>query len=270
MQCNQAQELITALVDEEISPADRASLRQHLEACTACQLSYQQEQELQRELRRVARRVRAPLSLHERVGRALQPGPASQPPQSFRHYVFSSLAVLFRPAFALALLTLLVLPAIYFAGLTARPMALVLVETYGRIQRGETLSAGPSDPGRLKAELVQAVGGAFAPMGYDFSAMKIKPTRATVRDIGGRKAIAVVYEGQGPTLICFTFLGTEKDAPPSAQVFFDDEKKMTFYSFRVGAVAAVLHREGDTICILASTMPAEDLLALARAKARAA
>ena len=34
-----------------------------------------------------------------------------------------------------------------------------------------------------------------------------------------------------------------------------------------GGMNAVLHREGDVICILASEMPMEELLALARSKA---
>jgi len=49
--------------------------------------------------------------------------------------------------------------------------------------------------------------------------------------------------------------------------FFDADKKMNFYAFSQGCMNAILHREGDVICILASEMPMEELLALARSKA---
>ena len=43
---------------------------------------------------------------------------------------------------------------------------------------------------------------------------------------------------------------------------------MNFYAFSYDRVNAVLHREGDVICILAAEMPMEKLLALAKSKAK--
>jgi hypothetical protein len=77
-----------------------------------------------------------------------------------------------------------------------------------------------------------------------------------------------VYQGQGPTVTCFTFLGSESDAPPAAAVFFDAVKKINFYSYGEGDVQAVMHAEGGVICIMVSKMPASDLLAMMRDKAR--
>jgi hypothetical protein len=173
-----------------------------------------------------------------------------------------------QPAFVVAVLMLFIVPALYFTRMTAPPISLMVVETYGKIQRGEMQLVSSPNPEKLKEQLVQAVGGAFAPMGYDFSMINLKPTGALVGELAGRKMIAVVYQGKGPSLICYTFLGTEKDAPASAGAFLDHEKNLRFYIFTVDAINAVMHREGDTICILASTMPAHELLALARAKAR--
>jgi hypothetical protein len=63
-------------------------------------------------------------------------------------------------------------------------------------------------------------------------------------------------------------LGSDEDAPPNAARFYDAGKKMNFYAFSSGSVNAVFHREGDLICILASDMPMEKLLALAQSKAQ--
>jgi hypothetical protein len=120
----------------------------------------------------------------------------------------------------------------------------------------------------LKRQLVHAVGGRFAPMGFDLSVMKLYPVAGYVEKIDGRDVMVTVYQGAGPTVTCFTFLGTESDAPPDATVFFDESKKINFYSFASGDFHAVMHRENEVICILVSKMPPAELLGLVRAQAR--
>ena len=53
MKCEEAQELITALVDEELSHLERASIEAHLEYCPRCRWAYEQEQALKREIHKV-------------------------------------------------------------------------------------------------------------------------------------------------------------------------------------------------------------------------
>jgi hypothetical protein len=44
--------------------------------------------------------------------------------------------------------------------------------------------------------------------------------------------------------------------------------KMNFYAFLRAGTNAVLHPEGDVICILVSEMPMDELLALVKSKAQ--
>jgi hypothetical protein len=98
--------------------------------------------------------------------------------------------------------------------------------------------------------------------------MDLRPVAGVVREIQGRKVLVAIYQGGGGAILCYTFLGAEKDAPPNAARFFDPEKKISFYAFSSDRVNAVLHREGEVICILASEMPMDELLALAKSKAK--
>jgi hypothetical protein len=59
----------------------------------------------------------------------------------------------------------------------------------------------------------------------------------------------------------------EKDAPREAAVFYDQGRKINFYTFSRNGFNAVLHPEGEVICILMSDLSAEKLLALALGKA---
>ena len=83
------------------------------------------------------------------------------------------------------------------------------------------------------------------------------------------KILVAIYQGQGGTLFCYTFVGSDADAPPNSATFFEPAKKMNLYAFSRGPVNAVLHREGEVICILASEMPMAELLELTRSKAKA-
>ena len=90
-----------------------------------------------------------------------------------------------------------------------------------------------------------------------------------VQDIDGRQVLVTVYSGSGPSVTCFTFIGTEDDAPKDATVFFDGGTNVEFYEFSRNGYNAVLHREGNVICLLMSKMPAQELLELARGSAPA-
>src|SRR5215510_6461221 len=92
----------------------------------------------------------------------------------------------------------------------------------------------------------------------------VKPIGGTVQEVDGRQILVAVFRGNGLSIMCFTFLGTEEDAPKNATVFLDPETKIRFYSFFRNGINAVLHREDNTICVLTSNMAAEELLSLVK------
>jgi hypothetical protein len=147
-------------------------------------------------------------------------------------------------------------------------VALAALETYDLFLRGKLSVQRLENTEELAQQLTRAVDGRFHPMGYDLTAMNLKPVAGLVREIKGRKILVAIYQGQGGSLFCYTFLGSEEDAPINAARFYDAGNKMNFYAFSSGPVNAVFHREGDLICILASEMPMEKLLALAQSKAQ--
>ena len=60
MNCEEAQDLITALIDDELSEWESASIKSHLEQCVRCQTMHQQERALKAEVRMAAASVTAP------------------------------------------------------------------------------------------------------------------------------------------------------------------------------------------------------------------
>jgi hypothetical protein len=268
MTCRETQEFITALVDQELDQPDRLLLEAHLNECAACRIALQEERALKERIRAAGERVRAPNHLRSKVLAASRISPTTKDfaQESPRGPMLRS--PFMRAAMAAALLLLLVPPAYYAWHRTNEPMVLRALETYERVARNELFEPKRGTGDEIVRELIGAVGARFHPMGYDLTAMNLHPVAGVVREIDGRKILIAIYRGQGGLLLCYTFLGSEEDAPANAARFFDAEKKMTFYAFSRGKINGVLHREGDVICILASEMNMDELLTLTRTKAK--
>ncbi|MGH7798219.1 MAG: anti-sigma factor family protein [Candidatus Binatia bacterium] len=265
MNCEQAQEWITALVDNEVSAEERAAIERHIGACRQCQQAYEQERAIKQQVRLASAIITAPAALRQAVeGAGREPSSWLRVRRKLEEFLTMPYV---RPALAVALLLLVIYP-LMFRGGEQRNIALAALSTHAAIESGHKTVTRVDDVGKLKAQLVQAVSGRFAPMGFDLSMMQLYPVAGFVEKIGGRDVLVTVYQGAGQNVTCFTFLGSESDAPADAMVFFDDVKKISFYSFSQGDFHAVMHREGELICVMASKMPAADLLALVRGKAR--
>lgn len=67
MNCDEAQELITALVDQELDQAERSALEAHIERCSGCRLAFEEELALKRKIRQAGERMYAPALLRSRI-----------------------------------------------------------------------------------------------------------------------------------------------------------------------------------------------------------
>lgn len=267
MSCEEARELITALVDDELSTQERHSIESHLKGCLKCQSVYAEERRLKREIRLVSASISAPPRLRARILSDcrifLQ---VAESPKEWRGLVWPMRPILL-PALALVLLVLLALPTLYLMWPTAQPIALVALKTHEGILSGSIPFTKVGSQEEMRELLVRSVEGRFAPLGYDLSVMNLKAVGGFVQEVGERKILVTVYEGRDLIVSCFTFLGTEEDAPSDFEVLFDPETKINFYTTSRAGANAVFHRRGEVICILVSKMPMQDLLALARSKA---
>lgn len=268
MNCEEAQEFITALVDKQVSDEERSLIESHLKDCQRCQFIYEQEQVLKREINEAGARLHAPAELRSKIlsDRRISPGPerlsGSWTERIFPAWPFPRLAL------ALALAVVLILPILYFTRTPSEPISLAALEIQKKIIGGEISVRKASNQGELRKWQIRAVDGKFAPMEYDLSSMNLQPVGGVVQEINGRKMLVTVYAGNGISVTCFTLLGTEEDAPKNATVVSEPGKKIKFYTFSGDGFQAVLHREGNMICILISEIPMADLLAMVRVQAR--
>ena len=266
MKCEQAEELISALIDNELSGPERSSIEGHLKDCPKCQRTYDWGRVLNREIRTASASVVAPVDLRQRILSDQHTMTKEAQSSKGRSKLIFRLQPILRPAFAAALIVILVISIFFLMQSPSQAISLAALQIRSKIDRGEVSLQEATDTDELHAWLRHAVDGKFGPMGYDFSPLGVKPIGGTVREVEGRPILVAVFRGSGLSITCFTFLGTEEDAPKNATVFFDNETKIRFYSFSRNGIHAVLHRENNIICMLTSNMPPEELLAVVRSQ----
>jgi anti-sigma factor RsiW len=264
MKCEEAEELISALADNELSDRERSSIEGHLRDCPRCQRAYEWHQSLNSEIRTVSASVVAPIDLRQRILSDQHTMPKEAESSNGGSKLILRLQPFLRPAFASALLVILLISIFFLMQRPSQPISLTALQIRAKIDEGEISLQEATNTDELHDWLRHAVDGKFGPLGYDFSPLGVKPIGGTVREVEGRQILVAVFRGNGLSIMCFTFLGTEEDAPKNATVFFDPETRIRFYSFSRNGINAVLHREDNTICMLTSNMPAEELLSLVR------
>lgn len=265
MTCEEAQELVTGLIDGQLREPESAVLESHFKVCSKCRFALEQERNLKRAIFAAGTGLRAPAELKE----ALRNDPrlfAETVPA--RHRVKHSWFAPWRlPALGMAMVLLLVAAA-WLLRTAPRSVALTAIEAYPQMLEAGAAQIASKDIKEVTDALAGMVQHRFRPMGYDFAMMQILPVGGTLRQFAGREVLITRYLGPEHSILCYTFLGDDTDAPASAALFHDAEKRLNFYAFSIGNVNAVLHRENDVICILASEMAMNELLELARAKAK--
>ncbi len=266
MRCDEAQEWITASVDDQLSAEERSALGNHLADCRDCRAQLERESALKRDLRRVSESITIPPALRSRIAarvRQSQTG-ASVASRGFERSWFSVPRL--RPAWAFALV-LVIVAAIAFQFRPGEDMASMALSTHEGILKGNETLVRVGDIGQLRRDLALAVNNRFSPIPLDLSMAKLRPVAGLVKKIGERQVLVTVYEGDGPTITCYTFLGSEADAPKDAERFRDDQMRVDFFIFSKGETSAVLHEEGEVICILVAKLAPAELLDLLRGKA---
>jgi len=266
MRCDEAQEWITASVDNELSADERIAIESHLAECQDCRTQLARETALKRDLKLTSATVTIPQALRTKIeGEVNELGAGPRAAKKTFSRAWLSVPSL-RPVWAFAIV-LLMIAALAYQLRPGQDLAAVAMATHESVINGKVTLARVGDPGELRKELARAVKNRFAPVALDLSMAKLRPVAGFVKKIGDREVLVTVYEGDGPTITCYTFLGTETDAPKRAELFRDNEMRGNFFIFSQDTLSGVMHQEGEVICILIAKMAPAEILNLLRGKA---
>lgn len=125
------------------------------------------------------------------------------------------------------------------------------------------LGSSATDANVLQDYLGQRV--AFRVRVFDLAMMGFTIGGGGVLDLGGRPAAAWVYRGPNGSLLCEMFVASLEDLPPPEETRVANN--FTFHIYHRDGGTQVFWEEGDVLCVLSSTLPANQVVDLAIAKA---
>ena len=127
------------------------------------------------------------------------------------------------------------------------------------------LAVESADPKVVEA-FFAANGAAFRTRVLDLGMMQYRLVGGRVHQLDGRTCAEFAYRGPGNVaLVCQMYEGRVADLPAAAEQ--REHGGIDFYVHHFQGVTAVFWAEGGVVCVLAATLPSEDVVQLAFAKA---
>ena len=245
------------LADGRLDVAERQQVEQHLQDCATCQREWQALSAVKRAVARLPR-VDVPAGLEARLAAALdevapEASPLSVPvAATWRRWVAP-----------LGLAAMLVLAAVlWWRPSPSLPRsAAAAVADYDA--RRLVVATGEHNASVLNTYLAERV--SFPVRGFDLGMMGYTLEGGGVHEIGGHPSAFWVYRGTAGSLLCQMYRGLTAELPPPSET--REARGFTFLVYHEDGGTQVFWQEGDVVCVLASSLPAEDVIQLAIAKA---
>lgn len=254
-------EQLADLVDGRLSEAEAADVRAHLEQCAACRVVHGELRAAREAARALQGDVPMPADLLASLSRALDREDASE------HRVAPArvpiaLRVLLQVAATIAF-------AVLFNAIGTRPRDLPRELASIQVRVGS-----PEFALEIASSDVQAIERYFAEAGaprvrvIDLSMMGIV-NEGGVRYLNNNHPIALMAYRMpsGARLVCQMYEGLLADLPPPATT--REQNGFRFQLYRRGTLTLVFWQEGELVCVLGAELPADEVMALAVAKAMA-
>lgn len=237
------------LLSGQISSQQRAVIEQHLTGCSRCR---QEFEELRWSIQRLTglRPPDVPHELREKMYQLLK----KEDRKSRTRRILSYAAVVI----------LIIIGALY---VFIRPdFASEVAKDFQAFRSGGlALEFQTDDEGKMEAYFT-ANGIQFPTRVFDLAMMKYDLVGGRVHHLAGRSSALFVYRSEGnKLLLCQMYLGTETDLPKNAALH--KHNGIPFYVYTRNGITTVFWPEGDVFCVLASDISADEVIALAFAKA---
>lgn len=259
------QEELDALLDGRLDAALHAEVEAHLATCESCWREYQAIRLAKNVAATRCTAPPAPAELREKILRSLRAEPAPATPATV---ITPPRSIWQRHGLAFAAAALLLTAAVVASVVVFRQPSLpaAVAEDF-RAYRAQqlTLDAQTTDVKEMEAYFT-AHGVPFATRVFDLGMMDYRLVGGRVHRLGGETSALFVYRGKdGQELVCQMFRGQVKNLPPGAER--RENKGIEFFIYRRDGKTTVFWQEGAIVCVLASDIASESVVALASAKA---
>lgn len=267
-------EALQDLVDGRLSGTDRDALETHLEDCAQCRREFAMLSGVKRIVTALPK-IELPSGLAARIGATLNttaptpeptPEPTTEPTTKPITAVHRADDV--RRAWARWLAPLAIAAVILVAAFIwwrpAENLPQLAADAAADYPAGRlALTSTDSDADALNAFFARNV--SFPVRVFDLRMMGFSLAGGRKHQFGARTSALWVYTGTAGSMVCQMYPGAVDDLPRPAETRVANG--ITFSIYHASNGTQVFWQEGDIVCVLASDLPAEDVIQLAIAKA---
>lgn len=263
-------ERLADLLDERLTGDERRSVDAHVRACPTCQGTLAALGAAKKALGHLPQRD-MPVDLEARVLREIDQADAEgrRDETATPNWVPKPEGSVVETgtrwrSLALVAAALLLAAGVYFVSRPSADLPSAAAAHMSALQAQRlTLESSATDAEVLQGYLGQRV--SFRVRVFDLAMMGYTIGGGGVLDLAGRPAAAWVYRGPNGSLLCEMFVAGLEDLPPPEDTRVSSD--FTFYIYHRDGGTQVFWEEGDVLCVLSSTLPANEVIDLAIAKA---
>jgi anti-sigma factor RsiW len=256
MHCAEYTDLVAAHVDGELTAEEVPLALAHVADCARCASLLETQRQLRQMLRKRDWTRRAPDDLRRRVLAAVEVEARAAAAHGLGKW-WARPRYRLALAGAVAVLALVVALPLLRSG-PREPVAAMLDTIVADYHAAEAESAPlelrTEEPDELRAYYRRGGAIAFNNSVLDLEAVGYVLVGGSVIDLGTMKSTMTVYRSARGLLLCHRILAPDLKYPPGGEIMGGD----AFY--RVGGVTICMHREGDVICFMASTLPPTEFM----------
>ena len=244
------------LLDGRLAEPRRAEVAAHVESCPRCRKELAALEWVKREALAVVGESPMPVGLTARVRATLDAEDQKTRPVAWRRRTWVA-------AVALAAAALVV---VFVRTRDTATLPELAADDFRAFDAGTApLAIESADPKVVQAWFARN-GAPFVTRVIDLGMMQYRLAGGRVHRLGAHTSALFAYRGPGNVaLVCEMYEGRTADLPPVADVREHDG--ITFRVYRVENLTLVFWQEGDVVCVLASSIPLEEVVQLAFAKA---
>lgn len=263
-------ERLAERLDGRLTEDECRSVDAHVRTCSTCQDTLAALRAAKQALGQLPR-PDMPVGLEARVLRQIdqtrdegrREAPATAEGVRRPEWRFAETLTGWRPLVLVAA-TLLLAAGLYFASRPSADLPSNAAAHVSALQAQRlTLDNSSADADVLQDYLAQRV--SFRVRVFDLAMMGYTIDGGGVLDLGGHRVAAWVYRGPNGLLLCEMFVADLDDLPPPEETRVTND--FTFYIYHRDGGTQVFWEEGDVLCVLSSTLPANEVIDLALAKA---
>jgi anti-sigma factor RsiW len=257
MHCAEYRDLVAAHVDGMLTEEERLLALAHLGECAACTRLQAAAQDFQRTFRARVGIQTTPFDVRQRLLARLD-AEASAPVWRARPR-FGWPRPIYRAAWVGVAAVLVAVVALPFLRSPApEPSAEVLAAVVADYRAAVAQAAPPAistdRPEELREYYARSGGFQFAQTVMDLGPMGYQLVGGGVVHLGAKKSTMTVYRSARDVLVCHRVDYPDMQLPAGGELIGGD----MFYT--VGEVTIRVHREGNMVCFMASTLPREEFI----------